>query len=167
MNCYFRITGRKPISNTTRLCKSSPRFSKNTTHRKRLTRGQKAGGIGLLPGVVHISLPARHSNKKKELTREEREKYYDFVKEFEKEVDNSMMMADYIGTVSLFSRYKVEESNPPELFKKENANMSWDGMLEKMKSSSENNYLSQLASAILLVTSTSPLTKRIGSTATA
>jgi len=31
-----------------------------------------------------------------------------------------MMMADYIGTVSLFSRYKVEESNP-ELFKKENA----------------------------------------------
>nr|WP_286848613.1 thioredoxin-like domain-containing protein [Proteiniphilum sp. UBA5218] len=97
-----------------------------------------------------FTYPYQHAIRtKKELTREEREKYYDFVKEFEKEVDNSMMMADYIGTVSLFSRYKVEESNP-ELFKKENANMSWDGMLEKMKSSSENNYLSQLASAIFV-----------------
>lgn len=97
-----------------------------------------------------FTYPYQHAIRtKKELTGEEREKHYDFVKEFEMEVDNSMMMADYIEAVSLFSRYKVEESNP-ELFKKENVNMSWDGVLEKMKSSSENNYLSQLASTIFV-----------------
>ena len=94
--------------------------------------------------------PYQHTIRtKKELTKEEREKYYDFVKEFEKGVDNSMMMANYIEAVSLFSRYKVEESNP-ELFEKENVNSSWNGVLEKMKSSSENNYLSQLASAVFV-----------------
>lgn len=92
--------------------------------------------------------PYQHAIRtKKKLTGEEREKYYDFVKEFEMEVDNSMMMADYIETVSLFSRYTVEESNP-ELLK--TVTTSWDGMLEKMKSSSENSYLSQLASAIFV-----------------
>jgi thiol-disulfide isomerase/thioredoxin len=92
--------------------------------------------------------PYQHTIRtKKELTKEEREKYYDFVKDFEKEVDNSLIMADYIETVSLFSRYTVEKSNP-ELLK--DATFLWDGVLEKMKSSSENNYLSQLASAIFV-----------------
>ncbi len=94
--------------------------------------------------------PYQHTVRtKKELTGKERETYYNFVKEFEKEIDNTIIMASYFEMGSLFSRYKIEESNP-ELFNRENVNASWDGVFEKLKSSSANSYLSQLASAIFV-----------------
>ena len=63
--------------------------------------------------------------------------YYDFVKDFEKEEDNSIIMASYFEAVNQFSKYLFTQVQTT----------SWDDMLEKLKSSTENSYLSQFAVA--------------------
>lgn len=47
-----------------------------------------------------------------EMTGKEWEIYYDFVKEFEKEVDNSIMMASYFEVINSFWRLILEENYP-------------------------------------------------------
>lgn len=96
--------------------------------------------------------PFQHTIRtKKELTEEDREKYYDFVKEFEAGVDNSIIMADNFKAVSSFSRYIIEE-NYPEFYPKinqpqlSNAHLLGE-ILEELKSSSTNAYLSQFTFA--------------------
>jgi hypothetical protein len=42
--------------------------------------------------------------------------YYDFVKAFEKEVDNSMMMASYFEVINNFWRF-IPEENFPDYFR--------------------------------------------------
>ncbi|MGI6519900.1 MAG: TlpA family protein disulfide reductase [Fermentimonas sp.] len=63
--------------------------------------------------------------------------YYDFVKDFEKEEDNSIIMASYFEAVNQFSKYLFTQVQTT----------SWDDMLEKLKSATENSYLSQFAVA--------------------
>ncbi len=95
-----------------------------------------------------------------ELTGKEWEIYYDFVKEFEKEVDNSMMMASYFEVINSFWRFILEENYPDyfrEIMKaaskrempknREEMQVDREEELEKLRSSSTNDYLSQLAVA--------------------
>src|SRR5690554_753111 len=94
--------------------------------------------------------PYQHTiRSKEELTDYDREIYYDFVTEFEKEVDNTMLMGSYFKTVNMFSRYIVKDYHP-EFFGKKDDVTVWNKILEKLKSSSKNNYLSQLAFADFL-----------------
>lgn len=96
--------------------------------------------------------PYQHTIRtKKELTGKERKIYYDFVKEFEEGVDNSIIMADNFNAVNAFSRYVIEE-NYPEFSPKINKVQSktdqlMSKILEKIKSSSTNAYLSQFTFA--------------------
>lgn len=99
-----------------------------------------------------FSFPYQHTIRtKKELTRKERKIYYDFVKEFEQGVDNSIIMADNFKVVSVFSRYIIEESYP-EFYPKinevqlNNAQLL-NKILERLKTSSTNAYLSQFTFA--------------------
>jgi thiol-disulfide isomerase/thioredoxin len=89
--------------------------------------------------------------EKKKLTGKEREIYYDFVKEFEKEVDNSIVMVSNLKVVNGFSKYVIEE-NYPEFYLKTSETQLYnvqllDKILEKLKSSSTNTYLSQFTFA--------------------
>ncbi|CAK7052064.1 TlpA disulfide reductase family protein [Petrimonas sp.] len=96
--------------------------------------------------------PYQHTIRtKKEPTGKEREMYYDFVKEFEREVDNSIIMADNFKAVNGFSRYVIEESYPEFYPKINEAQLNnpqlLNKILEKLKSGSKNVYLSQFAFA--------------------
>ena len=99
-----------------------------------------------------FTYPYQHAIRtKKELTGKEREMYYGFVKEFEKGVDNSIIMADNSKVVNGFSRYVIEE-NYPEFYPKINEVQLNNAqllkkILEKLKSGSKNVYLSQFAFA--------------------
>jgi thiol-disulfide isomerase/thioredoxin len=96
---------------------------------------------------VLFEFPFYHTERTKEkLTDKERKIYYDFVKEFEKEMDNSMMMASYFETIKGFSRFILEE-NYPDYFNGKVKAPSKEDMLEKLKSASKNTYLSQFAFA--------------------
>ncbi|MDO5524439.1 MAG: TlpA disulfide reductase family protein [Bacteroidia bacterium] len=96
--------------------------------------------------------PYQHTIRtKKELTGKEREMYYDFVKEFEAGVDNSIIMADNFKAVNVFSRYIIEENHPefyPQINQPQLGNAHLLGeILEELKSSSTNAYLSQFTFA--------------------
>lgn len=99
-----------------------------------------------------FTYPYQHTIRtKKKLTKEEREKYYDFVKEFEKGVDNSIIMADNFKVVSVFSRYVIEESYPEFHIKINKVQLNnaqlLNKILERLKTSSTNAYLSQFTFA--------------------
>ncbi len=99
-----------------------------------------------------FDFPFHHTERTKEkLTDKERKIYYDFIKTFESETDDSIIMADNFRAVNGFSRYVIEE-NYPEFYIKINKaqlnNIQLLGkILEKLKSSSTNAYLSQFTFA--------------------
>lgn len=94
-----------------------------------------------------FDFPFHHTERTKEkLTDKERKIYYDFVKKFEKEMDNSIMMADYCEVINGFSIFILEE-NYPDCFSGKGKAPSKEEMLGKLKSSSTNAYLSQFAFA--------------------
>ncbi len=111
--------------------------------------------------IALFDFPFQHFIRtKKELTGKEWEIYYGFVKEFEKEMDNSMMMASYFEVINNFWRFILEE-NFPDYFReameaasrreipenREKMLIDRDEELEKLRSSSTNDYLSQFAVA--------------------
>ena len=79
---------------------------------------------------------------KEQLTGEEKEKYYEFVKEFEEKVDNSLLMADFFEVINGYGKF-IMNRDYSVTFDKNRKVPDPVETLTKFKSASKNNYLSQ------------------------